>query len=127
MFRRNRTLPVGYGGALRFIMNIFFTSFAKYNQTKGDEKTCPRKVVCVLKKIFDISAGSGAAVNDKKTIEVTKAGRGRIGRIISAVLILLALAFGAYFAGQSYSYEEKAESMFSGASFVCAEVHNDSV
>ena len=127
MFRRNRTLPVGYCGALRFIMNIFFTSFAKYNQTKGDEKTCPRKVVCVLKKIFDISAGSGAAVKDKKTIEVTKAGRGRIGRIISAVLILLALAFGAYFAGRSYSYEEKAESMFSGASFVCAEVHNDSV
>lgn len=84
-------------------------------------------MVCVLKKIFDISAGSGAAVNDKKTIEATKAGRVRIGRIISAVLILLALAFGAYFAGRSYSYEEKAESMFSGASFVCAEVHNDSV
>ena len=62
-----------------------------------------------MKKTFGISAGSGAAVNDKKTIEV------------------LALAFGAYFAGQSYSYEEKAESMFSGASFVCAEVHNDSV
>ena len=80
-----------------------------------------------MKKIFDISAGSGAAVNDKKTIEVTKAGRGRIGRIISAVLILLVLAFGAYFAGRSYSYEEKAESMFSGASFVCTEVHNDSV
>ena len=78
-----------------------------------------------MKKTFGISAGSGAAVNDKKTIEVTKAGRGRMGRIISAVLILLAL--GAYFAGQSYSYEEKAESMFSGASFVCAEVHNDSV
>ena len=77
-----------------------------------------------MKKTFGISAGSGAAVNDKKTIEVTKAGR---GRIVSAVLILLALAFGAYFAGQSYSYEEKAESMFSGASFVCAEVHNDSV
>lgn len=91
------------------------------------KKSCPRKVVCVLKKTFGISAGSGAAVNEKKTIEVTKAGRGRIGRIISAVLILLALAFGAYFAGQSYSYEEKAESMFSGASFVCAEVHNDSV
>ena len=100
-------------------MNIFFTSFAKYNQTKGDEKKLPAK--------GGISAGSGAAVNDKKTIEVTKAGRGRIGRIVSAVLILLALAFGAYFAGQSYSYEEKAESMFSGASFVCAEVHNDSV
>ena len=79
-----------------------------------------------MKKTFGISAGSGAAVNDKKTIEVTKAGRGRMGRIVSAVLIL-ALAFGAYFAGQSYSYEEKAESMFSGASFVCAEVHNDSV
>lgn len=63
-----------------------------------------------MKKTFGISAGSGAAVNDKKTIEVTKAGRGRIGRIVSAVLILLALAFGAYFAGQSYSYEEKAES-----------------
>jgi len=74
------------------------------------KKSCPRKVVCVLKKTFGISAG-----------------RGRIGRIVSAVLILLALAFGAYFAGQSYSYEEKAESMFSGASFVCAEVHNDSV
>ena len=70
-----------------------------------------------MKKTFGISAGSGAAVNDKKTIEVTKAGRGRMGRIVSAVLILLALAFGAYFA----------ESMFSGASFVCAEVHNDSV
>ena len=91
------------------------------------KKSCPRKAVCVLKKTFGISAGSGAAVNDKKTIEVTKAGRGRIGRIVSAVLILLALAFGAYFAGRSYSYEEKAESMFSGASFVCAEVHNDSV
>ena len=50
-----------------------------------------------------------------------------MGRIVSAVLILLALAFGAYCAGRSYSYEEKAESMFSGASFVCAEVHNDSV
>lgn len=91
------------------------------------KKSCLRKVVCVLKKTFGISAGSGAAVNDKKTIEATKAGRVRIGRIISAVLILLALAFGAYCAGQSYSYEEKAESMFSGASFVCAEVHNDSV
>lgn len=91
------------------------------------KKSCPRKVVCVLKKTFGISAGSGAAVNDKKTIEAAKTGRGRIGRIVSAVLILLALAFGAYFAGQSYSYEEKAESMFSGASFVCAEVHNDSV
>ena len=71
------------------------------------KKSCPRKVVCVLKKIFDISAGSGAAVNDKKTIEVTKAGRGRIGRIISAVLILLALAFGAYSAGRSYSYVQR--------------------
>ena len=80
-----------------------------------------------MKKTFGISAGSGAAVNDKKTIEVTKAGRGRIGRIVSAALILLALAFGAYFAGQSYSYEEKAEALFSGARFVCAEVHNDSV
>lgn len=56
-----------------------------------------------MKKTFGISAGSGAAVNDKKTIEVTKAGRGRMGRIVSAVLILLALAFGAYFAGRSYS------------------------
>ncbi len=127
LFRKSRTLPVGYGSALRSIMNIFFTSFAKYNQTRGDEKSCPRKVVCVLKKAVDISAGSSAAVNDKKTIRAAKTGRGRTGRIVSAVLILFVLAFVAYFAVQSYSYEEKAESMFSGASFVCAEVHNDSV
>jgi len=63
----------------------------------------------------------------KKIFIMKRNAPGRIGRIISAVLILLALAFGAYFAGQSYSYEEKAESMFSGASFVCTEVHNDSV
>ena len=56
LFRRNRTLPVGYGGALRFIMNIFFTSFAKYNQTKGDEKKLPAKGgLCFEKNIWYFS------------------------------------------------------------------------
>ena len=54
-----------------------------------------------MKKTFGISAGSGAAVNDKKTIEVTKAGRGRMGRIISTVQNLHALAIGANQAGQT--------------------------
>lgn len=49
-------MPVGYGGALRFIMNIFFTSFAKYNQTKGDEKKLPAKGgLCFEKNIWYFS------------------------------------------------------------------------
>lgn len=74
-----------------------------------------------MREIKDNSTDNKFAAGAQKT----ECGRGM--RIASAALILLALAVGAYFAGKTYSYEEKAESMFSGASFVCAEVRNDAV
>lgn len=80
-----------------------------------------------MQEIKDKSTDNNSAVKADSAAGGQKKECGRGMRIASAALILLALAVGAYFAGKTYSYEEKAESMFSGASFVCAEVRNDAV